>query len=44
MLKTSTALALGATLLCFSQWMSDVAASEYRPELNSFGSFGAKGV
>ncbi|TWW72679.1 hypothetical protein D4764_15G0000730 [Takifugu flavidus] len=27
MLKTSTALVLGTTLLCFSQWMSDVAAT-----------------
>lgn len=44
MLKTSTPLVLGATLLWFSQWMSDVGASEYRTELNSTDGFGAKGV
>lgn len=44
MLKTSTALVLGTTLLCFSLWMSRVAASEYRPQLKPSHGFGAQVV
>lgn len=44
MLRASAALVLGTTLLCLSQWMSDVGAGEYRPGLSPMGGVGAKAV